>query len=206
MILSRQLAIGVAALATVASLPAQNLYKSVRNAQPLIADHRARNVGDILTIAVREAHTITNEDKVNRKNQSSLAARLEDYTLSDRTFETNQLPKIDIRQAREFKGEAKQEQDSNVRASIAAIVVDVHPNGNLVVAGSRLVKVDDVEKTLRISGIVRPLDVDKDNTISSAQVADARIALSSEGGNARTTTRGPVATVFDTLMWAAWPF
>ncbi|MEM7199118.1 MAG: flagellar basal body L-ring protein FlgH [Planctomycetota bacterium] len=187
-------------------LPAQNLYRSVRNPRSPIADLRAGRVGDILTISVQEAHSITNEDRVDRNNQTSLAARLEDYTLSEHTFKTNILPKIDVRQERDFQGEARQEKDSNIQASIAVIVVDVQPNGNLVVAGSRVVNVDDETKTLRISGIVRPLDIAADNTVRSTQVADARLSVTGEGANTRVTTRGPVAQVFDTMVWLAWPF
>ena len=195
-----------AALVTPAQGTAQNLYMQARNPRSLIADHRARNVGDILTITIREMQQVRNEDKIDRTNSTNLAARLEDYTLSIDTFKTNRLPKFDLKQSRQFKGEAKQEQRSSVQASIAAVVVDVQPNGNLVVVSSRQVIVDDVEKTVRISGIVRPLDISTSNMVGSEQVADARIALSSAGGNNRTVTRGPIATVFDTLLWAVWPF
>jgi flagellar L-ring protein precursor FlgH len=193
-------------LGGAAALPAQNLWKSVPHPRALIADHRAMQIGDILTITVDETHRVTNEDKVDRSNQTSLAARLEEYTLSEDTFKQNILPRIDIRQQRAEQGEAKQEKDSSVRANIAVIVVDVQPNGNLVVATSRVVQVDDETKTLKISGIVRPLDINKDNRVSSSQVADARISITGEGGNTRYTTRGPIATVFQTLVWAAWPF
>lgn len=198
-------------LAVAMALPfevagAQNLFKRRKVQRSLIADHRAMRVGDILTVIVRETHKIKNEDKVNRENATSLAARLNAYTLSDRTFKENTLPRFDVRQERSMKGQAKQEKDSDVQARVAVIVVDVLPNGNLVVAGQRVVKVDDEEKTLRISGIVRPLDVDKANTVASSDVADARVSVTSEGGNARVTSRGPIGTLFDTLVWAAWPF
>jgi len=201
-----RLAFLVALLAPVSGATAQNLFKMSRHPRSLIADLRASQVGDILTITVDEVYKITNQDKTNRTNQSSLAARLEEYSLSSKTFPTNTLPKFDVRQSREFKGEAKQEKDQSVRANIAVIVVDVQPNGNLVIATSRIVTIDDETKTLKISGIVRPLDISKDNRASSSQVADARISITSEGANTRMTTRGPVATVFDTLFWAAWPF
>lgn len=187
-------------------LPAQNLFKRATNPRPAIADHRATAVGEILTVVIREAHKVKNEDKVNRSNTTSLAARLEAYTLSDKTFSANTLPRVDVRQDRAFEGDAKQEKDSSVTARVAVVVIDVLPNGNLVVAGTRVVTVDDEEKTLRISGLVRPLDVERDNSVLSSSVADARVAITSVGGNARATTRGPVGTVFDTLIWAAWPF
>jgi flagellar L-ring protein precursor FlgH len=85
-----------------------------------------------------------------------------------------------------------------VRASIAVVVIDVQPNGNLVVAGTRSVTVNDETRTLRISGLVRPLDVTPNNTVGSAQVADARIAITGEGANTRQVTRGPIGQLFDT--------
>jgi flagellar L-ring protein precursor FlgH len=158
-------------------------------------------------VIISENSTVKNEDKVNRENMTTLAARIESYNFSESTFPENVLPELDIRQQRSFEGNAKQEKDSEVEASIAAIVIDVQPNGNLVVAGSRTVHVDDDTRILRISGIVRPLDIDATtNRVTSAQVADARISIDTEGANARYVTRGPVGTLFDTLVWAVWPF
>lgn len=196
----------VAALALAAAAPAQNLYAQSHGSGSVITDLRARAVGDILTINIQETHTVRNEDKVERTQDTSLAARLEAYTLSEKTFLTNTLPKFDVRKQSSFTGDAKQNVGSDVRAAIAVIVIDVQPNGNLVVAGSRTVQVDDQTKTLKISGIIRPLDITQGNAVTSAQVADARIAILGEGGGTRQVTRGPVGTLFDTLIWAAWPF
>jgi flagellar L-ring protein precursor FlgH len=196
----------IAALALATSASAQNPY--VRNGVTIsaIADLRARNVGDILTVVIQEQHSVKNEEKVERRNDTSLAARIEAFSLSDKTFKSNTLPRVEIRKESDFNGEAKQNSGSDVRASIAVVVVDVQPNGNLVVAGTRSVTVNDETRTLRVSGLVRPLDVTTNNTIGSAQVADARISISGEGANTRQVTRGPVGQLFDTLIWAAWPF
>lgn len=194
------------AAAAVGALPAQNPYVRTGANVSAISDLRARNVGDILTILIQETHSVKSEDKVERRNDTSLAARLEAYSLSDKTFKSNTLPRIDLRKETDFNGEAKQNSGSDVRASIAVVVIDVQPNGNLVVAGTRSVTVNDETRTLRISGLVRPLDVTPNNTIVSAQVADARISIAGEGASTRQVTRGPVGQLFDTLMWAAWPF
>jgi flagellar L-ring protein FlgH len=194
------------ALALFANAAAQNPYVRNGASVSVIADPRARNVGDILTIVVQEQTTVRNEERTERRNDTSLAARLEAYSLSDKTFQSNTLPRIDIRKEQDFQGEARQNSNSDVRASIAVVVVDVQPNGNLVVAGARSVTVNDETRTLRISGVVRQLDIAPANTIGSALVADARISITGEGGNTRQVTRGPVGQLFDTLMWAAWPF
>lgn len=187
------------------ALPGQNLYKKANKPINSIGDTRATMVGDILTVVIKEGTKLKQEDKVNRTTSTSLAARLESFNL-DNLFINGDLPKVDARQSRSHEGNAKQEKDSTIETRIAVIVVDVHPNGNLVVAGSRVVKVDDEEKTFRVSGLVRPLDIGRDNTVLSSMVADARVSITGEGGNTRTTTKGPVGRFFDTLIWAAWPF
>ena len=196
----------VMATALVAGAAAQNPYVRSGAGVAVIADPRARNVGDILTIVVQEQTTVRNEERTERRQDTSLAARLEAYSLSDKTFQSNTLPRIDVRKETDFQGEARQNSNSDVRASIAVVVVDVQPNGNLVVAGARSVTVNDETRTLRISGVVRQLDIAPANTIGSALVADARISITGEGGNTRQVTRGPVGQLFDTLLWAAWPF
>lgn len=193
-------------LLLLATAPAQNLYLQGRAAASVIADLRARDVGDILTVTISEIYSVANNEKVARSNATTLAARLEAWTLNDQTFKNNILPKFDVRKESTFDGQDKQDHKSTVKASIAVIVIDVQPNGNLVVAGTRTVQVDDETKTLRISGIVRPLDVTQANTISSLLVADARVAIIGQGASTRQITRGPVGTLFDTLLWAAWPF
>ncbi|MBX3463710.1 MAG: flagellar basal body L-ring protein FlgH [Planctomycetes bacterium] len=198
--------LAVVLLAAATPLRAQNPYVRPGAQISAVADLKARNVGDILTVTIQEQHSVRNEDRVERRNDTSLAARLNAYSLSDKTFKTNVLPRIDIRKEQDFEGQARQNSGSDVRASIAVVVVDVQPNGNLVVAGTRSVTVVDETRTLRISGVVRALDVTPDNTVSSQQVADARIAINGEGATTRTVSRGPVGQLFDTLIWAAWPF
>lgn len=202
----RSVAAFAAAFALAVHGAAQNPYVRAGASIGSINDLRARNIGDILTVTIQEQHSVKNEEKVERTNDTSLAARIEAYTLSDKTFKSNVLPKLDVRKESDFQGEAKQNSGSEVKASIAVVVVDVQPNGNLVIAGTRSVTVNDETRTLRISGVVRSLDVTPNNVVNSAQVADARIAITGEGGNTRQVTRGPVGQLFDTLIWAAWPF
>lgn len=195
----------IVALLGAADLNAQNLFARTMSPRTLVGDNTARFVGDILTIRVQEDYRIRDEDDIERTNQTSLAARLEAFTLDDDAFRA-ELPRFDVRQERSFVGEARARRERSFQAQIAVVVVDRLPNGNLIVAGTRTVQVDDETKTLQLSGIVRRLDVRVDNTVLSSQVADARVAIIGEGANTRVTTRGPVAELFDTLIWAAWPF
>ena len=193
-------------LATSGAAFAQNPYIRAGAKIAAAADLRARSVGDVLTIGIQETHSVRNEDKTERSNDTSLSARLEAFTLSDDAFNATALPNMSVTKQQDFNGESKQNSGSDVRASIAVMVIDVQPNGNLVVAGQRSVTVNDEQKTLRISGIVRALDVTSLNTVTSSQVADARIAITGEGASTRQVTKGPVGQLFDNLIWAAWPF
>ena len=83
----------LAALLPTATVPAQNLFARAKGNANAIADLRASALGDILTITITERHSVKNEDKVERSNDTTLAARLEAYTLSDRTFESDGLPR-----------------------------------------------------------------------------------------------------------------
>ena len=201
-----QFLFAVVALCATASLAAQNPYVRAGARIGAVADQRARAIGDVLTIQIQEQHSVRNEDKTERSQDSSLSARLEAYTLSSDAFTNGTLPSVAVSKEQDFNGESKQNSGSDVRASIAVMVVDVQPNGNLVVAGQRTVTVNDEQKTLRISGIVRALDVTVNNTVGSQQVADARIAITGEGASTRQVTKGPIGQLFDTLIWAAWPF
>jgi len=193
-------------LALAPEVQAQNLFMQRRTQGALIDDLTAAHVGDLLTIIISETQRVKNEDKVERTNTTTLQARMNAYTLGKDHFKENFLPRIDIDQNREFEGEAKQEKDTTFEARMSVMIIDVQPNGNLVVAGSRVVEVDDETKTLRISGVVRKLDITRVNTVTSAQVADARISITGEGANTRVNSRGPIAAFFDTMLWAIWPF
>lgn len=194
------------AFACAALLPAQNLRKQRSTRTSLIQDHSARAVGDILSILIEERHTVINNDKVERSSTTSLRAELDAWTLASDTFRQNVLPEFDARSSRDFEGEAKIAANGNLQARMAVMIIDVMPNGNLVIAGSRVVRVDDETKTLRISGVVRPIDISSANSVASSLVAEARVSITGEGASTRMTTKGPVGVLFDTLFWAAWPF
>jgi len=188
-----------------APLPGQSLWKKARRKISPIEDIIARNIGDILTIVVKEDHKTKAQDKTDRKQENTLYAKLQAYTITPKTFKTP-LPEVNIKGTQTFKGDNKQERDQEVEARIAVLVVDTLPNGNMVVSGKREIVVDDEVRILRISGIVRPRDVKSDNTVRSDQVADARVAIEAKGAGRQTTSRGPVAEVIHTVLWFFWPF
>jgi flagellar L-ring protein precursor FlgH len=198
-------AVALLALLPAATLTSQSLYRNAGAPRAsLIADLRAGAIGDILTVIIREQHKVENRERTDRSNETSLSAKLDALEVGKGIF--TELPELGVSQSRSFRGDARQQNDSTMEARIAVTVLDVLPNGNLVVSGRRTVRNHDEEKTLRVSGVVRPQDVTAANTVLSSQVAEARVAIEGEGGNTQYTTRGPVGQFFHMLWWVLWPF
>lgn len=183
---------------------AQSLWPKDAGPGGLIADTTARRRGDILTILIRESHKATHEESSELEQSTSLQAALNAFGIKPDVF--NNKPDIDVESSRSFDGEAKNDQTRTLETRIAVMVVDVQPNGNLVIEGRRTVQVDEDTKRVTLAGVVRPYDVTSANTVLSENVALATVKIESDGPVHRTTTRGIVGQVFDTLWHHLWPF
>ncbi len=168
------------------------------------ADDKAHYVGDILTILIIEESTIDNKAKRTLSKETSRSANFNggvslehilpevpSLKLGGGTTYTNTLDgKADYKDEREFTD------------SVSVVVIDIMPNGNLVVSGTRDRKIADDIQTIEVSGIVRPNDIAFDNTIQSAQIANFSIISRNKGVAAQYTRPNWLGRIFD----AIWPF
>lgn len=144
---------------------------------------RALTIGDIVTIE------ISINDKARFKNESD-RSRIASRGLGiagEYEWEgvgSGGSANIDINSDTVHAGSGKTERSEDIRLSIAAVVTDVLPNGNLMIAGSQEVRVNAELRVLTIAGIVRPSDIGPANTISYERIAEARISY---GGRGRLT-------------------
>ncbi|MCX7726069.1 MAG: flagellar basal body L-ring protein FlgH, partial [Chitinispirillaceae bacterium] len=81
----------------------------------------------------------------------------------------------------DYDGKGGTSRQGNLVATISARVVKVLDNGNLVIEGSKVVEINDEKEIIKITGIVRPQDVKRDNTILSTNIADAQITYTGKG-------------------------
>jgi len=147
------------------------------------ADPRAKKIGDVLTV------TIEINDRANLDNSSD-RRRTSDIGLGG-SFEgtwdgttSGGDGNIGIDSGSGSAGSGSIDRSEVIELSVAAVVTDRLPNGNLVISGSQEVRVNYEMRILQIAGIVRPRDIQSDNTIPYDKVAEARVSY---GGRGRIT-------------------
>ena len=158
----------------------------------LFEDIKARRVGDILTIVLEER---TNAEKkadtaIDKSSDSSIGVN---GTLNDTAIPTT---KAALNSGHKFETTGDSKQSNKLEGRVTVTVAQVLPNGNLVVQGEKWITINQGEEFIRIRGIVRPLDIGPDNTVSSTKVADAQIYYSGKGTMARAQRPGWLTDFF----------
>lgn len=141
--------------------------------RPLFEDRRARFQGDTLLITISEKTSASNTTSNNASRTASADVSLPTIRrLPARGLQGMSL-EADTQTKFEDKDQAKN--DNLFSGTITVTVIDVLPNGNLLVSGEKQVGVNGEVDTLRFSGVVNPRTIQTGNTVPSSQVADARI-------------------------------
>jgi len=187
-----------ALLASAAS--AQSLWDDNGPKAELISSNTAKKEGDIITIIINESQKINDKQDVKMEKKSSLDTALTDFNIKPNVFNT--LPSMKQSTSKDFEGKTDYKKEGNFEARISVTVRDTLPNGNMVIAGKRRIIMDNEEKTIKIAGIIRPLDVSSANTITSDKVADAKISYDGEGDLSSSTEKGWL----DRFLDIVWPF
>jgi flagellar L-ring protein precursor FlgH len=161
----------------------------------LFQDNRARNVGDTLIVTITET-TVTNEqdNRALTRNTTS-SGQLQLFGAGPVTGGNVTAPGVGLvypnqTSAMTFNGNAQSTVNRVFTDRMAVTVVDVMPNGNLVVEGYRSRVVSGEERVLRVTGIVRPVDIGAGNVIPSGSIANFRISYLGRGQATRTTKQG----------------
>lgn len=194
------------ALAAVGSAQGRpgSIYDAAAGPINMIADKTARRAGDLITVLIVENQEIKNEETSQLRRATTLDYALESFDIAPDAFDP--LPRIAATSQDDFNGTANYEKNGEFTARITAMVVDVLPNGNLVLKGRREIQIDDETKVIEFSGVVRRYDVRADNTIQSELVADARVSYTGEGQlSDATRRRGFGNLIHKAIVWL-WPF
>jgi flagellar L-ring protein precursor FlgH len=166
-----------------ASYNANSLWRN--GSRAFFKDQRAHQVGDILTVTVNftDKANIANETQRSRANKEDTG--LTDFagskllTGAAASVFPGRLLTADSTSSSDGKGTVQRQE--NLQTSVAAVVTQLLPNGNLVVEGKQEIRVNFEVRELVVAGIVRPEDIQSDNTIDSSKIAQARIAYGGRG-------------------------
>jgi flagellar L-ring protein precursor FlgH len=148
-------------------------------ARPLFEDRRARFIGDTLTINIVEKTQAA-------KKSSSAAERTHSIDLSVPNIigvpgKSAQGIDVNVANSNKFAGKGDSAANYDFTGAITVTVIEVLPNGNLLVSGEKQVAINQGEEFIRFSGVVNPIHVTAANTVQSTQVADARIEYKANG-------------------------
>ena len=179
---------------------------------PLFADHKAMHVHDIVTVVISETaqSSSSNSKSLAETDISALGggvfsagagvggtAASAVRTLnrgSDVGFATNSDSSFD--------GSGTAGHNNSFTTTVSARVVKILANGNYFISGRREILVDGEKQIVQLSGVIRPFDINQNNQINSAQMADAKIMYKTEGDLKRATQQGWGTKLVQVL----WPF
>jgi flagellar L-ring protein FlgH len=161
----------------------------------LFQDNRARSVGDILTLVINETTTETEREQRNQTKTNS-------YNGAASLFGRPAVAASSGNFNHTFNGSAQVAAGRTFTDRIALTVVDVQPNGNLVVEGFRSRLTLGEERVLRVTGVVRVQDITAGNLITSGSLANARFSYLGRGPTTRTASQNFLGRVMNRI----WPF
>ncbi|MBW1720726.1 MAG: flagellar basal body L-ring protein FlgH [Deltaproteobacteria bacterium] len=175
----------------------------------LFNDLRARQVGDLVTVNIVETSKASKKATTKTGRESSINAGISNLLGYESRlskigvpgqFKNDTMLKASMKN--DFSGSGETTRDETMTASITARVIQVLPNGNLVIKGVREIQVNNENQVITLTGIIRPEDISPDNTVLSSYIADARIAYSGRGPVTDKQKPGWLLRIVDSV----WPF
>ena len=172
-----------------------SIYQVSRNYN-FYGDTVALNVGDILTVNLKESTRASKnaETSITKDNEISLS--------EPSIFGRNKLGLATaVSQERDFSGSAEADQSNSLAGSITVTVTEVLPNGVLRIRGEKWLSLTNGDEYIRLTGLVRPQDINPDNTLASNRIADARIAYGGTGDFDQANQMGWLGRFFNSEWW-----
>ena len=153
----------------------------------LYQDRMANRIGDILTVRLEEA---TQGEK--RAKTKSNKATDGTFTVPGVRYGQFQAHVGSFNTAQDFNGQGEASEQNKLHGTVSVTIIRVLSNGNLVIQGESWLTINQGREFVRLTGIVRPDDIDSTNTVSSQRIADARIIYSGNGQVANASRAGVI--------------
>lgn len=181
-------------------IPTGSLFKAnyVNN---IYSDSKAHRTGDIISVILSESTQANKNAKTELKKENN--AVLDPIiglggipaTISGKSLQ------FGVNQNNSFKGDSKSDQGNSLSGDISVHVLKVLPNGNLMIRGEKWLTLNNGDEYIRLTGVIRPKDINSNNTILSTKVANARIQYSGTGSFADANEQGWLTKFFNSSWW-----
>ncbi|NJM51336.1 MAG: flagellar basal body L-ring protein FlgH [Sphingomonadales bacterium] len=156
----------------------------------LSADQRAGQVGDIITVIVSENNTASNRVGSGSRKRQSLSGQI---SAGDSLDEGASLSF-----GGDYSGEGSNSRNDRMVARLSVVVMGVHPNGDLQIAGTQRLNINGETTNINVSGRIRRADIDGQNAVLSSRIADAVIEYDGKGFATRGARPGLITRI---LSW-----
>jgi flagellar L-ring protein FlgH len=166
--------LAVLSLAPLAVRAANGSLYDASTYQPLGADHRARRVGDLLTVHIYENSSASTSTDTTTERKNNLDAKVGVLGVS-RQYGG------DVAVDGKFEGGGATQRANRLLATVSVTVREVLPGGELRIAGEQVLTVNEEAQKVTVEGRVRPEDISADNIVVSPRIADARITFLGQG-------------------------
>ncbi|HWF63589.1 MAG TPA: flagellar basal body L-ring protein FlgH [Rhizomicrobium sp.] len=172
------------------------------NAKSFFSDPRASRVGDVITVNVSITDSADLSNTTSRSRTNSDAANLTNFfgleTVLPKAMNPANL--VNMGSSNSNVGAGSVNRKESVSMTMAALVAQVLPNGNLVIDGHQQVRVNNELRDLQVSGIVRREDITQQNSVNLDQIAEARVAYGGQGTVSDVQQPRYGSQLFDILM------
>lgn len=181
--------------------PNGSIFQAGRSVR-LFEDNKAFRIGDVLSVTLSESTNASKsaETTTSKEDEIDLDVLAILGSLGP-SIDGNRILDNDINSERDFTGSGDSEQSNSLRGEIAVTVVDILPNGSLVVRGEKIIGLNQGSEFIRLSGMVRPQDISSDNIVMSRKIANARIYYGGGGVVAESNSRGWLSRFFDSPLF-----
>ena len=181
-------------------VPTGSLFK-LNYVNNIYSDSKAHRVGDIISVILSESTQAQKNAKTEMKKENSA-------TLSPITgfggvpvnFKDKAI-QFGYDQESDFKGDSKANQGNSLSGNISVHVLRVLPNGNLMIRGEKWMSLNNGDEYIRLTGVIRPQDINSNNTVTSSKVANARIQYAGTGAFADVQEQGWLSSFFSSSWW-----
>jgi len=176
--------------------PVTGSIYNVAHSRDIYSDGRAARIGDVITIVLQESTQSSKSSKTSLEKTSQ--SNIPQATAFGRGVAIlgNPVSASSGEATTEFDGSGSSDMSNSLSGNITVTVHDVLPNGTMVVRGEKWLTLNQGNEFIRVSGLVRPQDVDATNSIVSTKLADARIEYGGTGDIDNSTTPGLLTKFF----------